>query len=204
MIQYVSKGATISKDGRYRYRLWREWRLWPERAHWRWMEGEDGKVAVDGAGEPLGRPKVVLFVMLNPSTADGEEDDPTIRRCVDFSRRWGYDRMEVVNLFAFRATDPAQLLTLDDADDPVGPDNVDAFRGLIEDRDDFFGSGVDKVVCAWGAHGAHLGQDETVMGWLGDAPCFALNVTRDGHPSHPLYQPRSSVLTPYRGRRYRA
>jgi hypothetical protein len=94
---YVYAGADISPDGRYRYRLWREWRGCASRDHWRWLG------AKDGAGHELGEPLSVLFVMLNPSTADGTTDDPTIRRCVGFAKRWRYDRLEVVNLFAHRA-----------------------------------------------------------------------------------------------------
>lgn len=199
MIDYVSKGARISADGKYRYHLWREWRLWPEPAHWDWLYDDDGKTKlVDGAGAPLGRPRSVLFVMLNPSTADGEEDDPTIRRCVNFARSWGYDRLDVVNLFAFRATEPAELLALNHLDDPVGPLNSSTIEGLIEDRTEFFGSGVDKVICAWGNHGAHLGQDETVLGWLRDTPRFALKISKDGHPGHPLYLPSKSPLLDFR------
>ncbi len=198
-MDYVAAGARISKDGRYRYRLWREWRLWPEPAAWRWLEDEAGKPVLDGAGAPLGRPKSVLFVMLNPSTADGDQDDPTIRRCVGFARAWGYDRVEVVNLFAYRATDPDALLALNHDDDPVGPDNGSTIRDLIRSRGEFFGSGVDKVVCAWGNLGGYLGQDETVLGWLGDAPRFALKLSKDGHPGHPLYLPASSLLIPFDG-----
>src|SRR5207237_5457574 len=71
-------GASFSRDRRYRYRLWRRW---------------------DAA-----RP-VVAFVMVNPSTADAGRDDPTIRRCIGFARSWGYGRLEVVDLFAYRGTD---------------------------------------------------------------------------------------------------
>lgn len=197
-IQYVNAGADISPDGRYRYRLWREWRNWPDPAHWTWWNDEAGRPVVDGAGEHLGRPKSVLFVMLNPSTADGETDDPTISRCVNFARSWGYDRLEVVNLFAYRATDPKDLLKLEHTDDPVGPRNSTVVAALMEDREDFFASGVDRVVCAWGAHGGHLGQDETMLGWLGDCPRFALKLSKHGHPGHPLYLPANSQLVEFR------
>ena len=198
-VQYVAAGARISKDERYRYHLWREWRLWPDAAHWSWWNDPDtGAPVVDGAGEHIGWPKSVLFVMLNPSTADGETDDPTIRRCVSFARAWGYDRMDVVNLFAYRATDPAELLKLNHGDDPVGPDNCQIVHGLIDEREEFGGSAIDKVVCAWGNHGAHLGQDETMLGWLADCPRYALKLSKDGHPSHPLYLPKSSALVEFR------
>jgi hypothetical protein len=201
MSQYVSKGARLSADGRYRYRLWREWRNHPAPAKWRWMEDEDGTIAVDGAGEPLGTPLSVLFIMLNPSTADAEVDDPTIRRCVGFAKTWGYDRMEVVNLFAYRTKDPRELLALKGADDPVGPLNSSIITEMIESRNAFFGSNIDRVICAWGNHGSHMGQDETALGWLGDCPAFALRTSKDGQPCHPLYLPGNLEPQPFFGAR---
>lgn len=202
---YISSGATISPDGKYRYRLWREWRNGntPEQ-NWLWMEYENGGVAVDGAGSPLGTPKSVLFIMLNPSTADGETDDPTIRRCVGFCKAWGYDRLEVVNLFAFRTKSPFELMALNDSDDPVGPNNVSTIKSLVADEDAFSGGNVGKIICAWGNHGAHLGQNETVLGWLGDRERFALRVSKDGHPGHPLYLPATSAPIPFGMQRRRA
>ena len=181
--EYSAAGAEISADGRYRYLLWREWRGSHARANWDWL----GR---DGTGQELGRPKPCLFIMLNPSTADGEHDDPTIRRCVAFSKAWNYERLEVVNLFAHRATDPRALLALSHDDDPVGWQNSDyvteaAVRAGI-------------VICAWGAHGAHLGQDETVLGWIGATRRFALGLTRDGQPRHPLYLPSDAKPVEFR------
>src|SRR5258707_10232275 len=121
--KYVDAGAHFSADGRYRYVLWREGRNHPAPAKWRWWKDDNGKPVVDGAGKPIGEPETVLFVMLNPSTADGQGDDPTIRKCVGFAQRWGYDRMKVVNLFAYRATDPRMLLSLPERDDPFGVRN---------------------------------------------------------------------------------
>lgn len=193
MSGYIASGATISPCGRYRYRLWREWRLYPLPAQWDMWIDEKGKPVVDGAGEQLGEPKSCVFIMLNPSTADGDEDDPTIRRCVGFAKAWGYDRLEVLNLFAHRATDPHDLLALNDADEPVGPRNLETFRTVL-DRD--FPVGI--VICAWGVHGAHLGQDETALGWLGSRKRFALGLTKDGHPRHPLYLPRTATAVEFR------
>ncbi len=119
--------------------------------------------------------------MLNPSTADGQGDDPTIRKCVGFAQRWGYDRMKVVNLFAYRATDPRVLLSLPERDDPFGVRNQE----IIDDA--AFNSHL--IVCAWGAHGHHLGQDKTVLGWLDRCTSRHLHIfglTKDGHPRHPL------------------
>lgn len=202
-LKYVASGATISADGKYRYRLWREWRNGntPDE-NWLWMEDdENGGIAVDGAGVPLGTPKSVLFIMLNPSTADGTTDDPTIRRCAGFCKAWGYDRLEVVNLFAYRTKDPVELLALNDIDDPEGPKNASTIKSLVADEEAFFGGNVGKIVCAWGNHGAYLGQDETVLGWLGDRERFALRVSKDGHPGHPLYLPADSKLVPFRSAR---
>jgi hypothetical protein len=117
-------GAELSPCRRYRYRLWRRW--------------SDGPV--------------VNFVMLNPSTADAEQDDPTVRRCVGFAKSWGAGGLVVTNLYALRSTDPKALWT---ADDPVGPEN--AFH---------LGSGAlgaDTVVCAWGAEGARNGRGNEVL-----------------------------------------
>lgn len=195
--EYVAKGAAISADGRYRYRLWREWRLHPKPAHWEtWEDG--GRPMLDGAGHQLGAPKSCVFIMLNPSTADGDQDDPTIRRCVGFAKAWGYDRLDVLNLFAYRATEPSELLALDHMDDPVGPGNLSAFRGML-DNDGIFGTPVGTIICAWGNHGTHLGQDETVLGWLEDRERFALRVSKDGHPGHPLYLPAAARLVPFYG-----
>lgn len=191
MSNYVSSGATISPCSRYRYHLWREWRLHPEPAQWDMWTDAKGKPVVDGAGAQLGEPKSCVFIMLNPSTADGAEDDPTIRRCVSFARQWGYDRLDVLNLFAYRATDPRALLALNDSDDPVGPDNKDAFDLVLRHP-------VGRIICAWGAHGGHLGQDEIVLGWLGDRRRQALGLTRDGHPKHPLYLPAAAQPLEFR------
>lgn len=190
--KYVSAGATISACGTYRYSLWREWRGTPN-AKWDMWKNDDGSPVLDGAGAQVGEPETVTFIMLNPSTADGKADDPTIRRCVSFARAWGYDRMVVVNLFAYRATDPRALLALNHQDDPVGANNQSYIERLTGER------GI--VVCAWGAHGAHLEQDETALGWVyPHAKIFCLGRTKEGHPRHPLYVPASQELEPFNGR----
>lgn len=195
MNDYINKGAIISACGNYRYRLWREWRLHPRPAQWRMWTDDDGAPVLDGAGQQLGEPLSCVFVMLNPSTADGDQDDPTIRRCVAYAKAWGYDRMEVVNLFAWRSTEPRTVLSMTgEKTDPVGPDNRLHVRRAIGD------AGI--VVCAWGAHGGHIDQDETMLGWIeedGGEP-HALRVTKDGFPAHPLYLPSDLRPTPYRGR----
>jgi len=138
--------------------------------------------------------------MLNPSTADAANDDPTIRRCVGLARRWRCGRLVVVNLFAVRATDPADMRK---ASNPVGPENHDWVTRAVQkavapcDRADR-----GPVVCAWGTNGSHRNQDLTVLGWIeGVCKPMALEITRVGHPKHPLYLPYSAKLVPFSGRR---
>jgi hypothetical protein len=179
--EYTSGGAALSEDGKYRYRLWREWRGTHDILNWRQID-KDWSV-----------PLSCVFVMLNPSTADASIDDPTIRRCVGFAKAWRFERLEVVNLFAFRATDPKQLLALRHSDDPVGVRNQEFVQQAIADA--------GRIVCAWGSHGDHLGQDETMLGWLGARQCHALGLTKDGHPKHPLYLRTDEQLVAFNGRR---
>jgi hypothetical protein len=91
--------------------------------------------------------RIATFIMLNPSTADATQDDPTIRRCIGFARQWGCGQLVVLNLFAFRATDPVDLKR---AADPVGPDNESWFRRILPSD--------GPVVCGWGVHGSHRNQ----------------------------------------------
>jgi hypothetical protein len=189
---YTDKGAQISTDERYRYLLWREWRGSATDANWHWLEDENGRRAKDGAGADLGEPKSVLFIMLNPSTADGSEDDPTIRRCVAYAKAWRFDRVEVVHLFAYRTSSPKVLLALNHDDDPIGIDN----KIWVERA----ASRAGLIVCAWGDHGNYLGQDETVLGWLGSREWHSLGFTKDGRPKHPLYLPAAAQLVLMHGR----
>jgi hypothetical protein len=172
---YIDKGAVISKCGCYRYRLWREWRGPHDPKHWSWSIGVPR----------FGTPKACVFVMLNPSTADGRYDDATIRNCVGLAQAWSYERLEVVNLFAYRATDPRQIMALD-LDTAVGPDNRDWVEKTLENA--------GLVICAWGNHGSYLGQDQTMLGWLDSVKTFCLGLTSSGNPRHPLYMPRDLVL----------
>jgi len=121
----------------------------------------------------------VLFVGLNPSTADESEDDPTIRRCVRFAKGWGYGGLLMGNLFAYRATRPADMIA---AEDPVGPD-TDVWLTTLAIR-----SGL--VVAAWGAHPFSRGRDKDVVDLLGNM--YALGLTKSGAPRHPLYLRRDS------------
>jgi hypothetical protein len=143
----MNRSAHLSRCQRYRYALWRTWNK---------------------------RLTTVLFVGLNPSTADATDDDPTLRRCVRFARTWGYGRLMVANLFAFRATKPAELRL---ASHPIGRANDHWLLRLAAESD---ASGA-----AWGNAGSYLGRDAEVVALLSDLLC--LGVTRAGAPRHPLY-----------------
>src|SRR5690606_33929820 len=97
----------------------------------------------------------VTFVMLNPSTADASEDDPTIRRCISFAERIGGTELEVLNLFALRATDPKELLEAQrNGVDPIGPENDEYLRRI---------SPMSTVIVAWGAHPAARDRVQQVL-----------------------------------------
>jgi len=131
---------------------------------------------------------VLVWVMLNPSTATAFEDDPTVNKCWRRAARLGYGGIIVVNLFAFRATDPAVMLA---AADPVGPVNDACLTGFCTPG--------TAVVAAWGAHGNHLGRASAVTAKLTGAGVLlqCLDVTKDGEPKHPLYLPMALKPVPY-------
>jgi hypothetical protein len=144
-------GATISRCGNYRYDLRRLWSRGPE----------------------------VVWILLNPSKADAQIDDPTIRKCIGFSKRWGYGGMRVVNLFAFRATCPDDLFA---AADPIGPRNNKILRS----------ASTSDCIVAWGNHGNHRNRAAEVLATLqGRLDC--LGVTNLGQPKHPV---RLAYATP--------
>lgn len=112
----------------------------------------------------------ITFVLLNPSTADADQLDPTLRRCVTFAKREGFGGMVIRNLYAFRTKHPEVMLA---ADDPVGPDN-----------DRILASATGTVVAGWGANAAPARVAEA----LALLPrLHVLGTTKDGHPRHPLY-----------------
>lgn len=154
----MKRNTCFSPCRTYRYALWREW--------------------IGGSG-------YAMFVGLNPSTADEMLDDPTIRRCIAFAKSWGYAALCMTNLFAYRATEPKDMMAVAD---PVGPGN-DAFLQALAPE-----AGV--VVAAWGAHGTFGGRDQEVRRLLPALHCLAL--TKDGHPGHPLYLPKTLTPAPYR------
>lgn len=127
----------------------------------------------------------LLFIMLNPSTADATQDDPTIRKCRGFSERLGFSFFEVVNLFDYRATDPKDLKK---SPEPCSQHNMPMILAAARHS--------EMVICAWGTHGSYRGQDLQVIRMLECAsiPMKALGVTKDGHPRHPLYVPYSAEL----------
>lgn len=157
-IQYVKSTAEFDSTGAFRYHLSRYW-----------------DPTVDGTG-------FVLWVMLNPSTADAERLDPTLRKCQGFSLRWGAAGFEVVNAYAYRATDPRNL---ERAGFPIGPEN-DAwiFRRAVA---------AETVILGWGARIQPARQaallDLIRMARDGKSPPRALGFAGSGQPRHPLYMP---------------
>jgi hypothetical protein len=134
--------------------------------------------------------------MLNPSTANANIDDPTIRRVIAFSKQEGFQGCSVVNLFALRSTDPRVLRT---HSAPVGPEN-DAWILTAAKR-------TQMVICAWGANGgiqtAHIGRrDQKVLKMLreNNVDLFQLGPhrTKEDHPKHPLYMASTTRATAWR------
>ena len=153
MLPYSPTGAVLSDDGQYRYRLWRTW---------------DPELPT------------CLFIMLNPSTADERQDDPTIRRCLGFAKQWGYGRLLVGNLFALRATGPQKLRQ--HPEPTGGSENDDTIMAMHEEA--------NFTVAAWGVHGAHLRRTKPLKAMLSNMPwrsVYHLGLTKSGHPRHPLY-----------------
>jgi len=124
-----------------------------------------------------------LYVMLNPSTATEVQNDPTVERCERRSRALGFGGFRVTNIFAYRATDPKVMRA---QTDPTGPANDDA---IGQSATDWIRDGADRVICAWGTHGAHLDRGPAVEALLRRTgrPLWNLGLTKAGHPKHPLY-----------------
>lgn len=131
----------------------------------------------------------MLFIMLNPSTADHEVDDPTIRKCIGYAERLGYGEIKVVNLFAFRATKPSELKRFGY---PVGPMNDQAIE--LECLR------TDTIVCAWGANARGLARTTEVLRMLKATgrDLYAVKLLSDGTPAHPLMQRYVTAIIPYR------
>lgn len=160
----MNTSATFSEDRVYRYSLLRRWRDGP----------------------------YLNVVGLNPSTANEVQDDPTIRRCINYAKDWGYSGLVMTNIFGFRSTDPKNLLKVSD---PVGPDNL---THII-----LAACGADMVLAAWGNMRTPQQQEHAVgiLGLLSSyrIPVYCLRITAAGYPAHPLYQKRDIEPELYRG-----
>jgi len=161
-----SSGAVFSEDRVYRYELWRRW----------------------GPGD------AVLWIMLNPSTADAEKNDPTIRRCIGFTKKWGFNAIVACNIFALRSTDPKKLK---EVKDPIGPNNTATIITRAKQA--------RLIVCAWGGHGDLCNQGRHIFEHLcdpnvrnqGAMPLRCLGTTQKGQPKHPLYIPYEQELVSF-------
>lgn len=173
----MSDGNAASPMRRYA-NIEGEYRWWLERD---WSQPGTERGAID----------LLAFVMLNPSTADGEVDDATIRRCVGFAKREGAWRMDVFNLFALRSTDPAALLT---HPDPIGIANDELLRSVSQYGGHF------KTVVAWGAHKMVTPERVTILTESAAAAgttLWCLGTTKSGAPRHPLYVKADTPLVPW-------
>ena len=132
---------------------------------------------------PMGQ-GMVAFGMLNGSKANENDDDPTVRRTIGFARGWGFRYLRVVNAFGLTATDPRELYA---HPEPVGFENdFYIFKAMLES---------EQFIAAWGTHGAFLNRGQQVLdSLLRQAPMrlFHLGLTKDGHPKHPLYLPKTT------------
>jgi len=132
-------------------------------------------------------PKTLLFCMLNPSTADANLDDPTIRRCIGFAKSWGYDEIIVINLYALRTPSPKDLWP---HSDPIGLENNQYLKELANKYLD--------IVCAWGGNAKKERVQEVAKLFKGvGANLYCLGTTKDGSPKHPLYIKGDKQLEPW-------
>lgn len=163
MVEYTERFAKLSEDGKFRYWLMRHW----------------------GPGKSR-----MTFVMLNPSTADTNADDPTIRKCVGFAQRHGYSGIEVVNLFAYRATDPKELKA---AGWQTGGD---VNRRMLTSVLVKSGMRAEHIVCAWGANARNRPEAQHFRDLARRLPVtlHALRTSADGTPHHPLMLPYDCKL----------
>jgi hypothetical protein len=160
--------AVISNDCMYRYTLHRTWHHEIAR---------------------IGAVRSALWIMLNPSTANSEVDDATIRKVMGFCESWGYNALTVVNLFAYRSRDPTILSTVKDA---VGPENDKHIRAQVN----LHRSDDSIIVAAWGADEFAVARAAAIAPMFeGRAKCLGTN--RNGSPGHPLYKKGSTALVPW-------
>jgi len=167
--------ATFSPCGLYRYTLRRIW--WTDLT----VARRSGVVT----------PAVVVWVLLNPSTADATRNDPTIRRCLGYAKAWGFDELAIVNAYAWRSTKPRGLWSPEctAAGGPVGVDNDAAITAAC--------TSAELVVCGWGRHLQPARRGELAR-LLADMKLTALATNGDGSPSHPLRLPSSLQPQPFK------
>lgn len=158
----MKRVCQFSPDRLYRYTLWREWGV--------------GTLPLLEAAARKAPDSYLMVIGLNPSTADETQDDPTIRRCIGYAKRWGFGALCMTNIFAWRETDPEKMKR---QQDPIGPENDDWIVRCAADA--------GMILAAWGKHGSHMGRATAVRKILPSAYCLKIN--QDGSPVHPLYQP---------------
>lgn len=160
---YLKRSAVFDESKRYRYSLKIEW------------DNKKGKV---------------VFIMLNPSIADENEDDPTTKRCIYFAKKFGYGLLEIVNLFAYISTDYNRLKDIE-KHEAIGRENQKYIDLALKSA--------DKIIAAWGEnatiHKRHRDIDELFAGH--DIDCLG-SLTKTGHPRHPLYLSKNTELKPYK------
>ena len=157
-LKAIKSGASLSPCRAWRYKLSRCW----------------------SRSGPL-----IAFIGLNPSTADEFNDDPTVRHCIGFARRWGFGGMYMLNVFAFRSTNPRALKTVAD---PIGPRNDAALLTTCRR--------CDMVVACWGMWGGLFDRHQAVVELLGKIPIHCLGMTQGGRPKHPLYLRSTTAPVP--------
>lgn len=160
----ASDSAVMSDCGLYRYRLVRD----------------------------LGGQRTLVVIMVNPSSATAETNDPTIRRVIAFALVWGFGRLVVVNLFAYRATNVRELARVED---PVGPENDAHIIAAAAEG--------EMLVAAWGVKSklpARLrSREAAVLELLAGRELYCIRTTAEGSPEHPLFLPGDLRPLLYRG-----
>ena len=161
--EWSQSGAEFSRGKLWRYALWREW----------------ARPTLD---------TTIAFIGLNPSTADATTNDPTVTRCINFAKQWGFARMLMLNAYALRSTDPKGLWQ---AADPIGPDNDAALKRYASQA-------ALHVVC-WGVN-CRSDRERAVLEVL-SRPVYCLGTTSFGRPKHPLYLKNETQLERFQSAR---
>ena len=160
-------GAYFSECRKFRYSLWRRW---------------DDNLSFWTCANVEPNADLCCFIGLNPSTADEKLDDPTIRRCIGFAKDWGFNGLVMLNIFAYRATDPKDMKAFPAPEGPLNNLAICTVAGLV-----------GRTVAAWGVHGVHRNRGLWVKPLLLEHHPVCLGLTKGGHPKHPLYLPKNSV-----------